>query len=254
MELAAPTPPTLLKLLAHDLRWRLVAALALGDHRVHELVDLSGRPQNLVSYHLRRLRDAHLVSERRSSYDARDVYYSLDLASLQALYAAAGEALHPALETGPTAGPAPAGRPEGRQRTRVIFLCTHNSARSQMAEGILRSLGGDLVEVVSAGSEPGEVQPLAVRVMAEMKIDISAQRAKHMNQFVDQHFDYVITVCDRVREVCPVFPRDPVRIHWSFADPAAVEGPEELRYAAFQTTARELVTRIGYLLLMIQRR
>lgn len=244
-------PPSFLKLLAHELRWRLLEMLAAGDWRVQELVASLDRPQNLVSYHLRQLRDAGLVHERRSDHDGRDIYYSLDLARLQRLYGAAGEALHPAL-----CPPAVAVRGNGggeRRRTRVLFLCTHNSARSQMAEGIMRHLGGDLVEVFSAGSEPGEVHPLAVRAAASRGVDISRQRSKHMELFAGQSFDAIITVCDRVREACPVFPNDPQKIHWSFEDPAAVQGLEKVRYQAFETTARELTTRISYLLLMIKR-
>lgn len=245
-------PPSFLKLLAHELRWRLLEILTAGDHRVQELVARLGRPQNLVSYHLRQLRDAGLVHERRSSYDARDVYYRIDLARLQRLYGAAGAALHPAL-----CPPALAVQSNGggeRRQARVLFLCTHNSARSQMAEGILRHLGGERVEVFSAGSQPGEVHPLAVRAAASMNVDISRQTSKHMDLFAGQPFDTIITVCDRVREACPVFADDPEKIHWSFEDPAAVEGPEEIRYQAFETTARELMTRISYLLLMIRRR
>lgn len=245
-------PPALFKLLGHDLRWHLLSSLVLGDLRVHELVERLDRPQNLVSYHLRQLRDAGLVRERRSSQDGRDVYYSLDLPRLQTLYTVTGERLHPALGAGGPVTEAADGSPEARRR-RVLFLCTHNSARSQMAEGILRSLAGERVEVFSAGSEPGSVHPLAVRALMSMEIDISHQASKHMAQFAGQSFDYIITVCDRVREACPVFPGDPQRIHWSFADPAAVEGPEARRYQAFLTTARELRTRIGYLLLMIHR-
>ena len=246
-------PPAFLRLLAHALRWQLLGMLAESDRRVQELVSRLNRPQNLVSYHLRQLRDANLVHERRSSHDARDVYYRLDLAHLQALYGSAGAALHPAL-SGPTTEVRRNGSDGGdRRRTRVLFLCTHNSARSQMAEGILRSLGGDLVEVLSAGSEPGDVHPLAVQAMARMNIDIGSQTATHMDLFVGQPFDYIITVCDRVRESCPVFPNDPQKIHWSFADPAAVVGSERERRQAFETTARELMTRINYLLLMIKR-
>jgi len=122
-----------------------------------------------------------------------------------------------------------------------------------MAEGILRHFGGDTVEVFSAGSEPGRVHPNAVRAMADMNIDIGPHTSKNMGGFVGQQFDYVITVCDKVREVCPVFPDDPERIHWSFSDPAAVEGTEKVQYQAFKQTARELHTRIAYLLLMIER-
>ena len=247
------SPPAFLKLLGHDLRWRLLEALASSDHRVQELVEQLGRPQNLISYHLRQLREAAIVSERRSSHDARDIYYSVDLERLQTLFLSTEEALHPALGQAKRTKETTANGHSGRPRTRVMFLCTHNSARSQMAEGILRSLGGDLVEVFSAGSEPATVHPLAIRAMEAMKIDISGHRSKSMDPFVDQHFDYVITVCDQVRESCPVFPDDPERIHWSFEDPAAVEGPAEERYRAFEQTARELMTRISFLLLVIKR-
>lgn len=250
--LARNQPPAFLKLLAHDIRWQILQILAQGDRRVQELVELVGRPQNLVSYHLRRLREEHLVAERRSSADGRDIYYSLDLDLVRVHYLASGRSLHPALGIPePVAREQPTPSPE--HPARVLFLCTHNSARSQMAEGILRHFGDEQVEVFSAGSEPGGVHPNAVRVMADMNIDISQHTSKNMDGYVGQHFDYVITVCDRVREVCPVFPDDPERIHWSFSDPAAVEGSAEVQYQAFKQTARELHTRIGYLLLMIER-
>ncbi|MDV7391299.1 arsenate reductase ArsC, partial [Arthrospira platensis SPKY1] len=142
--------------------------------------------------------------------------------------------------------------PLAQHPLRVLFLCTHNSARSQLAEGILRARAGDLAEVFSAGSRPGQVHPLATRAAAALNIDISGQRARHMDEFAGQRFDYVITVCDQVREVCPVFPNDPEQIHWSFADPAAVQGSEADQYLAFLRTARELSTRIGYLRLVME--
>jgi len=129
-------------------------------------------------------------------------------------------------------------------RIRVLFLCTHNSARSQMAEGILRQFGGERFEVYSAGTEPSQVNPLAIRVMQEAGIDISEQSSKSLSEFVGRHFDYVITVCDQANETCPVFPGDPQRIHWSFPDPSAVEGSDEARYQAFERTARELTIRL----------
>ena len=115
----------------------------------------------------------------------------------------------------------------------------------------MRHLGGNSVEVYSAGSHPTAIHPDAVRVMASIGIDISGQRSKSMDGFVGQRFDYIITVCDRVREVCPLFPGDPERIHWSFADPAAVED-DELRLSAFQGTAHELMVRVRYVLLLIE--
>jgi arsenate reductase len=117
---------------------------------------------------------------------------------------------------------------------RVLILCTGNSARSQMAEGLLRSLGGDRFEVVSAGTKPSVVRPEAIAVMLELGIDISSHRSKHLREFDGQHFDYVITVCDNANETCPIFPDVTERIHWSLPDPAAVEGSETERLAAFR--------------------
>jgi thioredoxin type arsenate reductase len=245
-------PPSFLKLLAHELRWQLVEALARSDRRVQELVQLVGEPANLVSYHLRQLRDQALVTERRSAADGRDVYYSLDLDRIKHLYLATGESLHPAFKDH-AGSPAWDGAVEPSRRVRVLFLCTHNSARSQMAEAILRELGGDRVEVTSAGTEATRVHPLAIREMAERGLDISGQRSKPMDDFVGERFDYVVTVCDNARESCPVFPGDPERIHWSIADPAAVEGAEKQRKQAFKRAADELTTRIRYLLALLEK-
>ncbi len=131
-----------------------------------------------------------------------------------------------------------------QRRLRVLFLCTHNSARSQMAEGLLREYAGDQIEVFSAGTEPGGVNPLAVRAMQEIGIDISGARSKSLDEYVDQHFDYVITVCDRANETCPLFPGDPERIHWSFPDPSAVEGDEARRLRAFVEVRTQLALRL----------
>jgi arsenate reductase len=119
-------------------------------------------------------------------------------------------------------------------KKRVLILCTGNSARSQMAEGLLRSFGGDRYEAFSAGTRPGVVRPEAIAVMSEVGIDISGHRSKHVREFDGQHFDSVITVCDNANESCPVFPADTERIHWSFPDPAAVDGSEMERLAAFR--------------------
>lgn len=246
--------PSFLKLLAHDLRWQTLMALAHSDYRVQELVALLQQPGNLVSYHLKRLRNMQLVTERRSAADRRDVYYSIDLDRLRELYFASGATLHPALNGATEASPTPSEHATvapSRAPVRVLFLCTRNSARSQMAEGIMHHLGGRMVAVYSAGSDPATVHPDAVRVMAAMGMDISAQHSKHLNEFRAQTFDYIVTVCDRAREACPLFPNDPVQIHWSFADPAAVE-PEAERYQAFWRTAQELTTRIRYLLALME--
>jgi ArsR family transcriptional regulator, arsenate/arsenite/antimonite-responsive transcriptional repressor / arsenate reductase (thioredoxin) len=254
MLISAQPTPDFLKLLAHDVRWHLVAVLALSDRRVQELVEILQRPQNLISYHLRLLREGNLVSVRRSSADARDTYYSLDLPQVRTLYLASGAALHPALAADAQPEMAVAeGDLGGKQPFRILFLCTHNSARSQLAEGIMRSVAGAAAEVYSAGSEPDEVHPLAIEAAAVLGIDISQQESRHMDQFVGQTFDYVITVCDRVRESCPVFPNDPQQIHWSFADPTAVAGTYQQRLNAFVKTARELSTRINYLLMRMSK-
>ncbi|MBL8120843.1 MAG: arsenate reductase ArsC, partial [Anaerolineae bacterium] len=149
--------------------------------------------------------------------DARDLYYHLDLDRLRDLYLAGGAALHPALGRDTT------GRPE-LAPTRVLFLCTHNSARSQMAEALLRHLSGGRVQADSAGSEVRDVHPLAIQVMDERGLDIRAQRSKHLDEFSGQRFDRVITVCDRVREVCPTFPGRPETSHWSLPDPTEGAG------------------------------
>jgi arsenate reductase len=140
------------------------------------------------------------------------------------------------------------------RRVRILVLCTHNSARSQMAEGILRHLGGVRVEVHSAGTVATRVHPLAIAAMAEKEIDISGQRSKHLDEFAGQAFDSVITVCDNARESCPVFPGAPEKIHWSIPDPSAVEGDEATRARAFRVASDELMTRIRYLLSLMDRK
>lgn len=117
---------------------------------------------------------------------------------------------------------------------RVLIVCSGNSARSQIAEGLLRSFLGGKVEVHSAGTHPSRVNPLAIEVMKELAIDISGHRSKSVNEFAGQEFDYVITVCDSARETCPVFSGRAQRLHWTFEDPAAVSGSEEERKAVFR--------------------
>lgn len=128
---------------------------------------------------------------------------------------------------------------------RVLFLCTGNSARSQMAEGFLRSMGGEDFAVHSAGTHPSQVQPLAIKAMGEIGIDISARRSKDLQEFLGQEFDYIITVCDKARDNCPTFPGDIERIHWSFEDPVHAEGDEEARLAVFRRIRNEIRNRIS---------
>jgi arsenate reductase len=127
----------------------------------------------------------------------------------------------------------------------VLFLCTGNSARSQLAEALLRVLGGAAFEVASAGTEPAGVNPLTVRVLGEIGIDIAQARSKHLDEFVAQPWDYVITVCDSAAESCPIFPGAATIEHWSFADPAAVEGTSEERLSAFRFTRDSMRGRVA---------
>jgi arsenate reductase len=132
-------------------------------------------------------------------------------------------------------------------KQRVLILCTGNSARSQMAEGLLRHDAGDRFDVFSAGTKPIHVRPEAIAVMQELGVDISGQRSKSVDEFAGQDFDYVVTVCDNAKASCPVFPASTKRIHWSLDDPAAVEGAEEHRLAAFRRVRGELRDRLRQL-------
>lgn len=235
-------PPPFVRLAAHEVRWRLLSELARGDLRVRELVALVGEPQNLVSYHLRLLRSAGLVTARRSSFDGRDSYYHLDLERCADALATAGAALHPALRLSPaeTAETADAaGAPS------VLFLCTGNSARSPVAEALLRHRAGGRAEVTSAGSHPrARLHPHAVRVLRRRyDIDVADQRPRGLDTLTGRRFDYVISLCDKVREVCPDFAGHPRRQHWSIPDPAA----DQDGYPAFDRTAAEIDTRIRHL-------
>jgi arsenate reductase len=127
---------------------------------------------------------------------------------------------------------------------RVLFVCTHNSARSQIAEALLGRYGGADFEVASAGTEVSRVNPYAIRVLAELGIDWSAARSKPVTEFLDQHFDYVITVCDRARESCPVFPGSTNSLHWGLDDPSEVEGSDDDKLAAFRRTQVEVSARL----------
>lgn len=241
-------PPAFVRLAAHPLRWQLLGELATSDHRVRELVASVGQPQNLVSYHLRLLREAELVTRRRSSFDARDSYYHLDLDRCADLLAATGANLHPTLRSGQHPSPLPL--PGRSSRAKVLFACTGNSARSPIAEALLRDRSGGAVEVVSAGSHPREqIHPSVVRVLGEdYDLDITRQRTRHLDTTTGRRFDYVITLCDKVREVCPEFPGHPRHIHWSIADPAPGSVQGRAAEAAVRRTAHDIDVRIGHLL------
>lgn len=132
----------------------------------------------------------------------------------------------------------------GRRLKRVLILCTGNSARSQMAEGLLRNMAGDRIEVASAGVAPTQVRPEAIEAMKEIGIDISNHRSKSVDELIMQAFDYVITVCDNANQHCPTFPGACRRIHWSIEDPAAVAGNDKTRLEAFRRARNELGERL----------
>lgn len=236
------SPPAFLRLAGEPVRWRLLSELARSDRRVGELTTLVGQPQNAVSYHLGRLRASGLVSMRRSSADGRDSYYRIELGRCGELLAATGAALHPGLAGGP---PSPPAHRRLAWPVRVLFLCTGDSTRSQIAEALLQQAAGEDVDVASAGSHPRPMHPNAIRVMREHGLDPTGRRSKHLDELSGQRFDYVITLCDKVREVCPEFPGGPEAIHWSIPDPAA-EG-SGAGYAAFCAVTADLRTRIRFL-------
>ena len=136
-------------------------------------------------------------------------------------------------------------------KQRVLFICTHNSARSQMAEGLLRRLGGERFEVFSAGTEATHVRPLAIRAMAEIGIDISGQQSKTLDRYLGEPFDAVITVCDAANETCPIFPGAKQRRHWSFEDPSKATGSEDEQLAVYRRVRSEIRARIEKELLTI---
>jgi protein-tyrosine-phosphatase/DNA-binding transcriptional ArsR family regulator len=233
-----PPIPDLMRMAAHPLRWALMAELARSDLRVRELVEAVGEPQNLVSYHLGLLRKVGLVSVRRSSFDGRDTYYHLDLARCASAFRDAATALHPAL-AGETL--------IADQECSVLFLCTGNGARSPMAEALLRWRHGNRVRVASAGSHPRpSIHPNTRRVLSEeYGIDVGHQRPQGLDA-VTGPFDYVITLCDRIREV----PRDhgsAVMMHWSIPDPSAAAADDAASYPEFLRVAKDLESRISFL-------
>jgi protein-tyrosine-phosphatase len=239
-----------LQLVADPLRWQLLDELGRSDRRVGELCGLVGKPQSLVSYHLRELRTAGLVSARQSAADGRDTYYRGNIVRFGDLLSATGTDLHPAVRLERIdVDPPSAGR--GR-KPRILFLCTGNSARSQIAEAMLVQRTRGAVVARSAGSHPKPLHRNAVRVMDERGIDISNNRSKHLDRFSRERFDRVITLCDKVREVCPEFPGQPTTAHWSMADPAAGSSDLDVSYPAFVRTADEIEARVELLIAQLR--
>jgi ArsR family transcriptional regulator, arsenate/arsenite/antimonite-responsive transcriptional repressor / arsenate reductase (thioredoxin) len=245
MVVTAVSSPPVLGMLAHDLRWAIVGLLAESDLRTGELVARTGQPPSLVSYHLGRLRDAGLVSARRSSADGRDSYHVLDLDALGRAVAAMAAQIHPALRADDSGREPVDGASTAPGASTVLFICTGNSARSPMAAGWLNHLGAGRVTAASAGVAPAPLHPLAVAAMAEHGVDIGGHRPAHLDAFVTSSFARVITLCDRAREACEELPAALAAVHWSIPNPAQAHPPD---LEAFRATARELRTRIRYLL------
>lgn len=234
-------PETFLQLVGEPQRWQLLRHLVEGDRKVGELVALTGRAQNAVSYHLRELRTAGLVSSRRSSADGRDSYYRVHIDRYGELMGAAAAALDPTLTIEVAQPSLEALR---RRDLRVLFLCTGNSARSQMAAALLEHRSDGAVRTASAGSHPKALHPDAVRAMAERGIDISGNAVTLLDDVVGDAFDCVVTLCDKVKEVCPDVPGHPRLAHWSMPDPST----SDAGYEAFTDTADEIDSRVALLL------
>lgn len=232
-----------LKLIADETRWRLLIALRQGDFQVGELTERLGLPQNLVSYHLAALRQGGLVQVHRSDADGRVLYYGLDLAKLKATYAEVGALLQIPMEQSLPTLPA----------ATVLFLCTANSARSQMAEAWLRYLSNGRIIARSAGTSPRPIHPLTIRVMAEVGLDVGYQVAKALDAFDDLHPDLIVTVCDIAREVCTRWGSDIPQFHWSITDPVA-EHDSVAQLVTFRTVRDTLRTRVEGLLALLAHR
>jgi ArsR family transcriptional regulator len=225
-----------LKLLADDTRWKLIQALRHSDRQASELANVCQLPNNLVSYHLGLLRQAGLVQIHRSDADARVMYYGLDLTALGLAYRQIGTSL--LLPEVASAPPSP---------TTIVFLCTHNSARSQMAEGWLRHLSRGVLIARSAGVTPTSLHPLAVQAMAEVGIDIGYQRSKGLDG-LEVTPDIVVTVCDLAREQCPAELQRVPFLHWSITDPIRAKGEEPEKLEVFRTVREHLRVRVQGLL------
>lgn len=233
------------QLVADPRRWQILRELCRSDRRVHELTDRLHAPQNLVSYHLKALRAAGLISAKRSAADGRDTYYRIDFDRCSELWQSAAAALQPGLRLEPASSARAAPLRAG---ARVLFLCTGNSSRSQMAEAFLRHRTAGRVDARSAGSHPKAVHPDAVRVMAGYGIDISGAAAKHSSRFARSRFDHVITLCDKVREICPEFPGRPETAHWSVTDPSLEGRTGNDSYTAFERAAEDIDRRVAVLI------
>jgi ArsR family transcriptional regulator len=231
-----------LKLIADETRWRILRSLRASDRQVGELVTQTGLPQNLVSYHLGVLRQAGLVRQHRSDADGRATYYGVSLGELGAIYRQIGADLAIPARLALTELPA----------ATVVFLCRANSARSQMAEGWLRTLTGGRITVRSGGTQPAQLHPLAIQVMAEAGVDIGHQQAKSIATLAALRPDLVVSVCDIAREQCALWPAVGDHLHWSIPDPVAQAQLGDA-LAAFRAARDELRERVDGLIAILAR-
>ena len=238
--------PPFIELAAHPVRWQLLRALGGSDYRVRELVAHVGQPQNLVSYHLGLLRRGGFVTASRSSYDRRDTYYRLEIDRCADGLAQTAAALHPFLSRFDVRTAAGRGGRSSRSAS-LLFICTGNSARSPMAEALLRQRCPDGVEVTSAGTQPKpELHRDAVRVLREdFGIDAAEQQPRRVDRLSRRRFDHVITLCDKAKEVLPPMAGNPRRSHWSIPDPASVT--DGGGYPAFRRTGEAIDARVRHL-------
>lgn len=198
-----------------------------------------------MSYHLQKPHAHGLILEHLSIADGREIYYGIHLSHNRKLFQSALLELYPSLAD--DSEPLPT-----LPQIRVLFLCTHNGARSQMAEGFLRAKDHRQFQAFSAGTDPRAVHPNDIQAMLEHQIDLGGQQSKSLDQYVHDPFDYILTVCDRAWENCPTFPGQPVRIHWSVADPVAQEGSNEDPLPAFRAAAAELEERVEYFIAQVR--
>ena len=238
------SPPSVLSMVADPRRWRLLAELASTDRRVGELCELTGDPQNLVSYHLRCLRDAGLVTARRSSFDGRDAYYRVELDRCRRALCEAGAALDPALQLARAHSPS-SSEPARRHRYCLrVPVTAHDPKWPKRSSNTRRQA---YFESAARGGLPKPVHPNAVLVLARRGIDISNRSSKHFSRVARLRFDHVITLCDKVREVCPEFPGHPSTAHWSIPDPSIGNGDQDT-LPAFEAVAVDLDERIRHLI------
>lgn len=221
----------------------IISLLSTGPMLVSDICNASGLSLTLVSQHLRILRDSGMVQAERDSKDARAVWYSLNPQRIKEIQTALSMVFDMTKIVDCRGLGAKQSPNLSREKFRVLFLCSGNSARSQMAEALLQHYGKGLIEARSAGTHPREVHPLTIKVLTEIGLDTKGLKTKHYSVFNQESFHYVITVCDRANEECPDFKGDYQRIHWSIADPVK-DGNEDELINVFKQTREELAGRI----------